>query len=78
MIRDQAITSIDLDPLHQTADVDFSNNQFPSRVQRSRIEMYKRDDESRDLMADMLQKLRQSKGNVDASGREVPLQPAGN
>jgi aminopeptidase N len=78
MIRDQAITSVDLDPLHQTADVDYSNNQFPSRVQRSRIELYKYEDTSRDLMADMLQRLRQSKGNVDESGREVQLQPAGN
>jgi hypothetical protein len=77
MIRDQAITSLDLDPRHETADVDFSNNQFPSRIQRSRIELYKEEDESRDKMADMLQKLRDAKGDVDASGDEVPLEPSG-
>ncbi len=75
IIRDQAISSIDLDPRHQTADVDFSNNQFPSRIQRSRIELYKREDDTRDLMRDMLQKLRESKGNVTESGKAVPLQP---
>lgn len=77
MIRDQAITSLDLDPRHETADVDFSNNQFPNRIQRSRIELYKEEDERRDKMADMLQMLRDAKGDVDASGNEVPLEPAG-
>lgn len=77
LIRDQAISSVELDPEHRTADTDFSNNQFPSRIRRSRIELYKEDDKTRDLMADMLQKLRDTKGDGDTTGREVPLQPAG-
>jgi hypothetical protein len=75
MIRDQPIQSIELDPRHETADVDFSNNQFPSRIQRSRIELYKEKDKTRNLMADMLEKLREAKGNVTESGKAVPLQP---
>jgi hypothetical protein len=77
MIRDTAIRSIDLDPEHRTADADFSNNQFPSRIQRSRIELYKNDNEDRDLMRDMLQKLRDAKGDAGDSGSEVPLEPTG-
>ncbi len=75
MIRDKAITSIALDPHHETADADFSNNHFPRRIERSRIELYKREDDTRDLMRDMLEKLRERKAGPDGSVRTVPLEP---
>ena len=73
MIRDQAITSIELDPQHETADVDYSNNHFPRRIEKSRIELYKSEDETRDLMKDMLDVLRERKLGDDGSLRSVPL-----
>lgn len=73
LIRDQAITSIELDPQHETADADYSNNQFPRRIEKSRIELYKSEDETRDLMKDMLEVLRERKLGNDGSLRSVPL-----
>ncbi len=77
LIRDKAIASIQLDPRRETADADFSNNSYPSRIEKSRLELYKKEDESSDMMADMLRTLRKAKGGVDKSGT-VPLEPGGN
>ena len=76
LIRDRAITSIALDPRHETADADFSNNHFPQRIEKSRIELYKSEDETRNLMSDMLQTLNEAKVGPDGSSRKVPLTPA--
>lgn len=76
LIRDKAIASIEVDPRRETADADFSNNHFPGRIDSSRLELYKSDDDTRDMMADMLQTLRKAKGGDDAAGKAVPLQPA--
>jgi hypothetical protein len=76
LIRDKAIQSISLDHHHQTADADFSNNHFPRRIEKSRIELYKSEDDTRDLMGDMLKVLRERKGGEDGAIRSVPLSPA--
>lgn len=73
IIREQAVRSIELDPRHETADADFSNNHFPRRIEKSRIELYKSESETRDLMLDMLHKLRERKAGEDGSIRQVPL-----
>jgi len=73
LIRQKAIKSIELDPRHETADTDFSNNYYPSRIEKSRIELYKSDFKRRDLMADMLKKLRKRKTGIDQEQRTVPL-----
>ncbi len=73
LIRDKAISAVALDPRHETADADFSNNHFPSRIEKSRIELYKSEDEKRDLMADMLHTLRARKAGEDDSIRTIPL-----
>lgn len=77
LIRDKAIVSIQVDPRRETADADFSNNSYPSRIEKSRLELYKREDETRDMMADMLRTLRKAKGGEDGSAA-VPLEPTGN
>lgn len=77
LIRDRAIASIEVDPRRQTADADFSNNSFPSRIEKSRLELYKSEDETRDEMADMLRMLHEAKGGGDKS-EAVPLEPTGN
>ena len=74
IIRNKKIISIELDPRHETADTDFSNNFFPSRITKSRIELYKSNFKRRDLMADMLEKLRKRKTGNDDSLRSVPLE----
>lgn len=76
LIREQAIASVELDPRHETADADFSNNFFPSQIRKSRIELYRSEREDRDLMADMLFKLRERKSGDEAGGRKVPLEPS--
>jgi hypothetical protein len=73
LIRDKAISTVALDPRHETADADFSNNHYPGRIEKSRIELYKHEDDTRDLMADMLQTLRERKAGKDGSIRTVPL-----
>jgi hypothetical protein len=76
LIRDKAIQSVALDPRHETADADFSNNHFPARFEKSRIELYKAEDETQRLMRDMLDVLRSRKTGEDGSARSVPLEPA--
>ncbi len=77
LIRDKAIASIQVDPRRETADADFSNNSYPSRIEKSRLELYKGEDETRDMMSDMLRTLRKAKGGDDGSAA-VPLEPSGN
>jgi hypothetical protein len=77
LIREQPIKAIEVDPRRETADADFSNNHFPARVEKSRLELFKQDDETRDMMADMLRTLRQAKSSDDES-ENVPLEPSGN
>ena len=71
LIRDTPIVSIEVDPRRETADADFSNNHFPRKIEQSRLELFKSDVESRDMMADMLRMLR--KGGEDESA-DVPLE----
>jgi len=77
LIRDKPVVSIQVDPRRETADADFSNNHFPSRVEKSRLELFKWDDESHDMMADMLRTLREAKDGEDES-EAVPLEPTEN
>jgi len=74
-IRDTPIVAVELDRRHETADADYSNNHFPRRIEKSRIQLYKAEDTTRDLMLDMLYELREAKGGPDR-GKEVPLEPA--
>jgi hypothetical protein len=78
LIRDTPIVSIEVDPRRETADVDFSNNHFPRRIERSRLELYKKDDETLDMMADMLATLREVKVGDNGSAKAVPLESTGN
>ncbi len=74
-ILPQRIKAIELDPLHQTADVNRSNNHFPRKILPSRLELFKLDDPRRDLMKEMLVKLKAKDGDAD-EGTSVPLEQA--
>ena len=76
LIRDTAIASLELDPRHETADANYSNNNYPQRIAKSRIQLYKSEEEDRNLMAEMLLKLREVQGGAEADSKVVPLEPA--
>ncbi|GHF23936.1 aminopeptidase [Kordiimonas sediminis] len=77
IIRDKKIASVELDRHHQTADADFGNNHFPQQISQSRIKLYKSDRKRKDLMADMLVKLKdRAKAEAKGDDKEVPLTPA--
>jgi hypothetical protein len=72
LILDKPLAKIELDPLHELADADYSNNDYPRTVRPSRLALYKMEDKDRDLMADMLTALRKDPA---AKGTEpVPLE----
>jgi hypothetical protein len=60
--KDKVLTSVTVDPLWETADVDIENNHYPRRIIPSRIEAYKADSSTsgvrRDLMQDSKVKLK--------------------
>jgi len=67
------LSAIELDPEHQTADVDRSNNHFPRRIMPSRLELFKYQSDSRDLMKEMLVELK-GEDKAGEDGNAVPLQ----
>jgi hypothetical protein len=77
-LSDQAIVAVELDPLFQIADTDRNNNRIPQQIQRSRIELYRSNNPTRDLMADLLVELEQAETGEEAdAGNDVPLQSTG-
>ena len=71
LLESKAIAKVSIDDRHQTANADFSNNAFPSRITSSRLTLYKRKREDRNLMADMLVELKG--GGDSATRKKVPL-----
>ncbi|MDA8962340.1 M1 family metallopeptidase [Congregibacter sp.] len=76
LIEDKPIAYISLDPRHQTADANYSNNRFPSAIHQSRLSAYKADVVKRNLMADMLHELKDSAKMDSDNGKSAPLKPA--
>ena len=78
LLSEQAIVSVELDPLQQIADTDRNNNRIPQQIQRSRIELYRSDNPDRNLMADLLVELEAAETGEDVdTGNDVPLEPTG-
>jgi hypothetical protein len=80
LVRKGEITAVDVDPHWETADTDVSNNHFPRRIIRSRLELFE-DDEvqtpipQRDLMHDVKTPLKTNAGKTD-SPDAMPAEPA--
>jgi hypothetical protein len=53
LVREGDITEIVVDPHWETADVDVENNHYPRRFVPSRLELYKRERDERNLMSDL-------------------------
>lgn len=79
LIRDKQIKSINVDPKHQTADADYSNNSFPQKIHKSRLELYKSKFKARNLMQDMLVELKGEDkiDNGEAEDKTLPLEESG-
>ena len=75
LIETAAIERVTLDEQHQTADANFANNMFPPQIRPSRLELYKRKRKERNLMADMLVKLKSAKDDGDKSDSALPITP---
>ncbi|MGV6801110.1 MAG: M1 family metallopeptidase [bacterium] len=74
LLSEKRITSIELDPHHEIADADRSDNSYPQSISQSRIKLLKSDRKRRNLMADMLVELK----DEDAEdGDDVPLKKTG-
>jgi len=72
--RKKRIASIELDPHHQTADSNYSNNSFPPSIRRSRIELYKSNYKPKSMMADMLVELKsEGKDGSNNTGKILGL-----
>ena len=72
LISSKAVRAIEFDPDRQTADVDVSDNSFPRKIIKSRLDLYKWPDETRDLMKDMMVELKD--GDDDSGSKAVPLE----
>ncbi|MEM1433069.1 MAG: M1 family metallopeptidase [Pseudomonadota bacterium] len=73
LVTEQPVASVEVDVAHQTADANFRNNRFPQTIHKSRLALYKFEDEDRDLMAAMLEKLREHGEETPADSKAVPL-----
>ena len=79
MILDKQLESLELDREHALPDTDRTDNHFPPKISRSRLEVYKSTRTTKDLMADMLVELEgDEKGEADdEDGKNVPLEETG-
>ena len=77
IIRKKRVKSIELDPAHQTADADYSNNSFPPVMRPGRLKMYKSDFKQKSMMADMLVELKseeeEEKDKPNGSDKDMPM-----
>jgi len=73
-ILEKKLSSISLDDMRLTGDVNRDNNHFPPKFTSSRISLHKPKDTTRNLMLDMLQELQaEGESGSDDQTRAVPL-----
>ena len=79
IIRKKRVKSIELDPAHQTADADYSNNSYPPISHPGRLKLYKSDFKQKSLMADMLVELKseKEKDKPEGSDKDMPMENGG-
>ena len=78
MLSDKEIVAVEIDPHHEIADADESNNAFPQKVMKSRFELYKSSRSATNQMADALVELDGDDKGAEAAdeGPALELQPA--
>ncbi len=75
IITNRPVASFTIDTGHELPDTDRSNNTFPQQIAPSRLELYKSDSTTRNLMKDMMEKLK-AEDKAEADAKEAPLEPA--
>ena len=75
LIREGEIAQIVVDPYWETADADVENNHYPRRFVPSRIELYKRERDERNLMSDL--RVERDDGSDEEGEREFPMTEGG-
>ncbi len=77
MISDKAIAAIAIDEKHELPDADRQNNYYPRRIKASRLQAFKAEDETRNLMKDMLQELKADQKDQPKADEaiQIPLRP---
>ncbi|MGF1543481.1 MAG: M1 family metallopeptidase [Parvularculaceae bacterium] len=77
MIREKAIASISIDDKHELPDADRQNNHYPRRIKASRLQAFKAEDETRNLMRDMFEELLAEQKDRPKTGgaTQIPLKP---
>ncbi len=75
LIRPRRVVSVELDPRHEIADADYGNNHYPSRIERSRFELYRDKQSERNLMKDLMVELEGGKDGQGEAEKAVPLAP---
>ena len=76
-VEAKPIERIDLDQNHQTGDADFTNNSFPREIKASRIDLYQYQRSNKNLMAEMLVKLKSGRKDGEDASRTLPLSADG-
>jgi hypothetical protein len=74
LVEAMPIAYVQIDGAHQTADTNYANNRFPPEIRASRLKTYKRDRETRNLMADLLVELKKKSGEGTEQGSHVELE----
>ena len=74
LIRPKQLTAVELDPMHQTADVSRENNHYPRKIMPSRLELFKYESTQRDLMREMLVELK-GEDKAAEDNESLPLKP---
>jgi len=78
LIEDKPLSHIEIDAEHRTADANYRNNRFPPVIYTSRLDAYKSDRKTRNLMADMLEKLKSEDKSEAESGETAELEASTN
>ena len=73
MVEDKPIDAIAIDEKHQIGDADFDNNRYPPEIKPSRLSLYKGKNKKKNLMADMLVKLKSKRKDGEDQSDSVPL-----
>ena len=73
MVEDKPIDAIAIDEKHQIGDADFDNNRYPPEIKPSRLSVYKGKNKKKNLMADMLVKLKSKRKDGEDQSDSVPL-----
>ena len=72
LVSGKRIVGVELDPRQQIADLNRANNRYPPRIDSSRLELQRQEDDRRNLMADMLVELKEEEKEEESQPSPLP------